>query len=726
MLLEKARLVNVCQHRDLQADFGPGITAIVGQNGSGKSNLADMIRVCATNDFSSVRGTKDMNVRRGILSNDMSYIQTWWTTRNGYISIRRGLQNVPSALYVNNEEDKTITGKEQAITKRALELLSVSAGTINDFMFADFRTLRQIVEGTKAARMEMFTSLCGIDHIQRIDRVMQKQLAADSAVIAEAASEKEIEDMRVRWQLLKPKIKQMREAWATLLAQLVPQAELTAWREARYANVNAAETMQKLTISINTQVKSVEKLSATLHEIKCEVAKNQQACEIIRTQKLEPLQQQLAVAKEQQQTRQARLRKYKEYQEALKAAAKEAPKPPVKPADHVDYEKAVADEANIKTMLKAAKDKQTALGEGGDIICGECGTKLGEVTAQALADAAAKVLSLTGQLTAAKAKTAAATGYRQAVQDYSHAFVVWEKDVATAKQTLDRLAGDADAVSPPEDDNSEDMGKLQMEYDHVFKQMELVKNRLAAADEKLVPGTRQLTMAEANMATARQELISLKDTYGDNPQDVVESLTEKLKVQERLQAQHSDLTTLLRVEETRAGELLPQLRSGLRKRRKVTRLIKFVDLGNRFRNMAGRDRLQARAISKTLRKTTHYVNNFLRQFSMPFTVSIDPEEFEFIAHHRDGTKEAAVRLSAGQGLALGISFWLARTTAFHGELPLFVLDEPTANLDAERVVSVASLFRKLGDELQAAGRQGIVITHHMAVAEASTRKVVLQ
>jgi DNA repair exonuclease SbcCD ATPase subunit len=298
--------------------------------------------------------------------------------------------------------------------------------------------------------------------------------------------------------------------------------------------------------------------------------------------------------------------------------------------------------------------------------------------------------------------------------------------VATAKQTLDRLAGDADAVSPPEDDNSEDMGKLQMEYDHVFKQMELVKNRLAAADEKLVPGTRQLTMAEANMATARQELISLKDTYGDNPQDVVESLTEKIKVQERLQAQHSDLTTLLRVEETRAGELLPQLRSGLRKRRKVTRLIKFVDLGNRFRNMAGRDRLQARAISKTLRKTTHYVNNFLRQFSMPFTVSIDPEEFEFIAHHRDGTKEAAVRLSAGQGLALGISFWLARTTAFHGELPLFVLDEPTANLDAERVVSVASLFRKLGDELQAAGRQGIVITHHMAVAEASTRKVVLQ
>jgi len=111
--------------------------------------------------------------------------------------------------------------------------------------------------------------------------------------------------------------------------------------------------------------------------------------------------------------------------------------------------------------------------------------------------------------------------------------------------------------------------------------------------------------------------------------------------------------------------------------------------------------------------------------TMPFRVVADPAEFAFTILHDDQSREPSLALSTGQGLCLGIAFWLARASVFESQFPFFVLDEPTANVDEKNVLAVAESIGALASQMAKEGRQGIVITHHAAVAAAATQRVSL-
>jgi len=62
MQLLRLRLVNFRQHADTELEFGPGITGIVGPNGSGKTTILEAI-AWAIYGTQAVRGDKD-SIRR--------------------------------------------------------------------------------------------------------------------------------------------------------------------------------------------------------------------------------------------------------------------------------------------------------------------------------------------------------------------------------------------------------------------------------------------------------------------------------------------------------------------------------------------------------------------------------------------------------------------------------------------------------------------------------------
>src|SRR2546426_9547467 len=62
MQLRRLRLLNFRQHADTELEFGPGITGIIGPNGSGKTTILEAI-AWALYGAQAVRGDKD-SIRR--------------------------------------------------------------------------------------------------------------------------------------------------------------------------------------------------------------------------------------------------------------------------------------------------------------------------------------------------------------------------------------------------------------------------------------------------------------------------------------------------------------------------------------------------------------------------------------------------------------------------------------------------------------------------------------
>src|SRR5260370_37994586 len=62
MQVLRLRLVNFRQHADTELEFGPGITGIIGPNGSGKTSILEAI-AWALYGVQAVRGDKD-SIRR--------------------------------------------------------------------------------------------------------------------------------------------------------------------------------------------------------------------------------------------------------------------------------------------------------------------------------------------------------------------------------------------------------------------------------------------------------------------------------------------------------------------------------------------------------------------------------------------------------------------------------------------------------------------------------------
>src|SRR5688500_10091299 len=106
MKLEHAVLENVCQHKRTELFFKPGITGILGSNGSGKSNHLNMIKASLTGDFSVNPGVKDDNIRWGTPEGGKSAVMTTWSHDGSRFHITRGLKNQANILRIDGRKEE--------------------------------------------------------------------------------------------------------------------------------------------------------------------------------------------------------------------------------------------------------------------------------------------------------------------------------------------------------------------------------------------------------------------------------------------------------------------------------------------------------------------------------------------------------------------------------------------------------------------------------------------
>jgi exonuclease SbcC len=721
MRLVSARLINVCQHRNLKVDFPPGLTIICGPNGAGKSNLMNLIRASITNDFRSMGGVKENNICRDAEEEEVSYVETIWSTSNGDLALRRFLRGGKSSVSLNGEA--LASGKEDVVTSKALELMGVSASIVNDFLFASQDRLQDAIGGTKATRADLFQSLCGLDRIEQLDRILRDKVNQLVGIAGEF-DQSELDQKSLAWSAKVDeynKLKKLNEKYqassallsvrSTEISRLV--AEYNKKQELAAAKIKIYDRTRKAKLRLDELVTSSDEHKQQLDKINSEITGLKE--------NLQTTKEQLDLVKN--LTPLAELEKLR-----YKANLPVVPVPTV-----TRYEKEVLLEtakkiAYISAQIKDLNEKINNAKNINSIECPTCG---------------APTKSVQNRIAAWQEDIDRVINKLAILKDYetklNKANAVWE-EYETKKNQRNIIVSQAkEALAACED--TEEQAKLRsLDIDQLNKTYLTTKLRLEELTISLNESQQALDEINNNIYSVKADLSSFKREYRENKEKLeqlddevnklnyrkVDELQEEQKEIEEQLKKTEEISYELKAAKTVLSSLVSDLRRLKEKKRKVKNLRNFIDLTKDTRAILSRDRLPARIVGNMLQQTCEKINHYLKAFSMPFVVSVDPQEYAFNAIHADGSVEPSSRLSVGQKVALAIAFWLARSAVFVGRIPFFCLDEPTAHLDEERVLQCADVFSRLATELTATDRQGIIITHHQSLSAVATNFIYLK
>ena len=175
MQLERLDLYNWCQFRRLSHTFVPGLTGIIGANGSGKSNILIAIRWLLTGRIASA-GVKEDNVS-DFAAAAGAYGELTFSHGGIRATVKRHLRpSTPTTLTIEGES-QPIRG-DTAATARILAILGIDADIIDSVAIVGQRDIFGFLDKLPSKRLESFQRLFRLDRADEVYATVSKRLAA--------------------------------------------------------------------------------------------------------------------------------------------------------------------------------------------------------------------------------------------------------------------------------------------------------------------------------------------------------------------------------------------------------------------------------------------------------------------------------------------------------------------------------------------------------------------
>jgi len=704
MWVTEARLQYFCQHRDRRVTFAaPGMNAIIGRNGAGKSNLLKGIYAAVTGDFGRNDGVKTDNISQYAAAADQSIVSVVMEHAGSSIHLSRSLRPSRCRLEIVGEHPVVIT-KASEINDVLASVIGVSAQLLSDYIFVDQWSIFDFLSLSPAERSRALQRLFKIDVAEKLWQLLGKHRDAVTAQIPTTGVERDIISKRIASSAdelikLEEKIGRLTDERRRAYA-----AERRVKDHETRVEVEAAEASIRSKLSLLAGQLDIDKAQLTVllsdeEELKRKLEIGQPARDAACRA--------LADWARYEADRHTRRQEEVELFEAERRLARLAA--PNKPSTYVDDGSDPNStwwrEHRMRVARKHALES-TVAGLGSDATsCPLCGAT-GRDFACRLADYVEELSRLTNLVLVGETAIRASELYRQELAQYTLQAAGLRELVSSLKY---RLSVEAEPI--PAGASQEELKSIIDEYARLELLLRSTASSIGGVGKACECTSDRIRDAEVALAAAEQKRSVLPPAI---------SLEEYAEAKVAIRGVDR-LLLELNAAETKAVDLRAAIASDSELLCELERRAATADIEREWlvqvdtmRAALHRDNLPRLIAQRGLEEIHGAVNDLLVQLESPFSVTVD-DSLSFVAHFRDGRVVPAGRLSGGEKVMLAVAFRVAVNSTYAGDLGLLCLDEPMAGLDEGNVHGIKTALERLQALSKARGLQVIMVTHERSL-----------
>lgn len=695
-MLKHIIIQNLCQHRNLSLQLGPGLTGVIGHQGSGKTNMCTLA-LSALSGTNPLPGNKEDNITYGC-KDQPAFVAVTYQAGNREFTVTRGYNKRKSSIVIDGEIRDEIR-REGEITAAVSQLTGVDAANVFRFSFVAQSATDAMFQQKETDRVKFAAELLGlVDVLDWGARINQAYSKIEGILVTDykQALQVSLADRSIKWS----KILQQRSNVQTLTAEqcmLEAQYEATLQRRQQYLELQKRRTTLSELVAKLTQLKSkhaidkkrVADLNASIITTGAEITRR------------ESLDQFAKVAETEKQV----LKEVNDYTRRIQEL-REALVQPSQPAKM----RPPGEELDRLTAEIPVHRRNVQLAKSGKSVCDTCGS--------AIAVAGVDTKALQEKLDGVERLQKEYAAVEKSWQVYDTTLALWKQNKASNEDSLTRgLAlleekrASLDAIALAKEKLPQNYERwTDFQWTSIRTSMSTSDKEVAATNVRIESDA--LTIVELEVQVA--EATELVNQANLSEQEIAEfSRLESRLGQVKIQLDNEKLS--LNTIEVEYQRLMGSIENTVKCYQMQRKTVQARDLIASVAPMLKATGIPQEILFNRMLAATRHITHLCAELGQPFKIEVD-DSLRFIATWPSGHVEPVTRLSQGQRACAATMFWIARLLSNQNGLPIMVLDEPSANMDADVVHQFGLMLVRLNQILIQRNLQVILITHHQQLA----------